>query len=95
MNTFVAAHKAPCVAGAWRNDGGIVTAALDGGIVLWQYDADADAARVTWPAAVEQAKKDKKPPPPEPHALKSIKAFERAHPVGVVSVSVNPTGSGA
>jgi len=94
MNTLVAAHKAPCVSGAWRNDGGIVTAALDGAVILWQYDADAEAARVSWPAAVEQAKKDKKAPPPEPHALKSIKTFDRAHPVGVVSVSVNPTGSG-
>lgn len=93
MLAAVKAHAGPICSVSWRTDGGIVTGGLEGTVSLWRFDNDAELATEEYAKRAAAAKKDDKPEAP-PTLVTSIRNFERAHPMGVASVSCNNDGTG-
>lgn len=91
MQSIVKAHDDTATSCAWRGDGGIVTCGLDGTVLVWKYDADAEKAHVQKEKEKAKGKDEKKEELPP--ILSKAKVFSRAHSPGVASVAVNPAGT--
>lgn len=99
---FLTVHEGvPAVTACWAGDGGIVTGGLDGSIRVWRYNAAAEAPLAAGAGAGAGAaagggekKKDGGAAPTPAAPVTLLKALDRAHALGVVSVSANPAGSG-